>query len=51
MLYFQRDWSREFAGEGDPVHSARQLGVASQQHVAPVAEWVRVAWAGWVWLH
>ena len=27
MLYFQRDWSRGFAGEGDPVDSTHQLGV------------------------
>ena len=27
MLYFQHDWSREFAGKGDPVDSTHQLGV------------------------
>ena len=37
MLYFQRDWSREFAREGDPVDSTHQLGVVWEVVVATEA--------------
>ena len=37
MLYFQRDWSREFAGEGDPVDSTHQLRVVWEVVVATEA--------------